>query len=59
MAPCLGDLAYATGEWVQWSHYDGYTELLLLLSAWESVTLPRRRKPTGLELIPIPIPMIY
>ena len=29
-APRLGELAYATGEWAQWSHHCGYKELLQL-----------------------------
>ena len=30
-APRLGELAYATGEWAQWSHHPGNKELLQLL----------------------------
>ena len=49
-APRLGELAYATGEWAQWSHHWGYKEPLQLLAQWESVNLPTRRQPTGPEL---------
>ena len=45
-APVLGDLAYATGEWAQWSHHQGYKELLEVLAQWESAQLPRRKLPT-------------
>ena len=49
-APRLGELAYATGEWAQWRHHQGYKELLQLLAEWESLKLPTRREVPGSEL---------
>ena len=49
-APRLGELTYATGEWAQWRHHQGYKELLQLLAEWESLKLPTRREVPGSEL---------
>ena len=32
-APVLGEFAYATGEWAQWGHHQGYKELLELVAS--------------------------